>query len=201
MFHLVPSPSGPTVGGGQPVAVEQFERHGFVHCCFREQITEIATWWFDAGVETVALEIDPACLTAELRFEASPTRWYPHIYGPIDGDAVVDQHLLRRSGAGVTSLPPALAWPTPAYHLVARRHGGMAEITWCDGALGGDAAWADAARDAVASGQLVELLGGVAVAATLATPYESFSLLVHLADELVRYDGDGFFDPQEETPR
>lgn len=196
IFHLLTADAwartalaGPVDG---PVAVDQFERHGFVHLCFREQLVEIASWWFDAGDELVALEVDPSVLTAELRLEASPSRWYPHLYGPIDGAAVVGRHVVPRSVDGGAELPPALRQPPPGFQVVAAGDGHRA-VQWRAGELTGDEAWIASAGAAVAEGRPVELIGGVLAPATLATAYESFALLESLVDGIVRYDGDGFF--------
>lgn len=192
IYHLVSAARWEQERGGPRIDVAQFERHGFVHCCFREQIVEIASWWFDPADPSVAIELDPARITAEVRNEPSPTRWYPHVYGPLDASAVIAAHAVPRDAHGAASLPAALASPPPAYRLVARRGGAHAVVRWQDGTLTGDAAWIDDAARAIAEARPVELIGGVVVPATLATPYESFSLLVELSDALVRYDGDGF---------
>ena len=190
IFHVVRAADAPTL------AKDQFERHGFVHCCFREQLGEIATWWFDAGDDLVALELDPARLTAELRLEPSPTRWYPHLYGPIDADAVVTTHDVP---AGATrSLPAALTDPPPGYRLSGRIDGDAAAcVHWrADGTLDGNPTWIERAQAAVSGGLTVELLGGIVVPATLDRPYESFATLASVTDDaspIVRYDGDGFF--------
>jgi uncharacterized protein (DUF952 family) len=185
--------AAPTGDATDDVAADQFERHGFVHCCFREQIAEIATWWFDADQELVAIELDPAGLRHELRLERSPSRWYPHLYGPIDAQAVVATHRLPRSIDGTTELSGNLREPRPGYQLVGRMGGRDATVRWRGGTLDGDADWVGAAHAAVAEGRTVELIGGIVVPATLDAAYESFVLLETLADDLLRYDGDGFF--------
>ncbi len=182
---------------GRPLARDQFERHGFVHCCFREQLQEIATWWFHEEDELFSLELDPAALTAELRLEPSPSRWYPHVYGPLDARAVIAVHELARSSSGVVELPPALATP-PAGFQVSGRLEGDAESTervvrWREGRLFGDAAWIATARSAIEAGQRVPLVGGISAPPDLRHPYESFALLDVVAAEVIRYDGDGFF--------
>lgn len=188
--------AAPAGGPARPVAVEQFERHGFVHCCFREQLTEIATWWFDPAEELVALKIDPARLRAELRFEPTFLRSYPHIYGPIDAEAVMSADFVPRTADGVALLPPSLSQPPPGFALTGRLEADGPEVVvrWRPGIIDGDAAWAAAAQRVIDTGRLVPLVGGVCVAADLHRAYESFALLVEVAYEIVRYDGDGFFE-------
>lgn len=178
-----------------PVAVEQFERHGFVHCCFREQLTEIATWWFDAGEALVALEIDAGRVGSTLRLERSPSRWYPHVYGPIPADTVVEAHRVPRSADGTAELPPVLRQPPPRFQLRGRLEPAGPEVVvrWAPNRLEGDERWVASARAAVQAGRLVPVVGGVVVPATLARAYDSFALLDELAAELLGYEGDGFF--------
>lgn len=200
IFHLVlaraweaTAPAGAPEG---PVAVEQFERHGFVHCCFREQLTEIASWWFDPADDLVAVKIDPSELSSELRIEPSPSRWHPHVYGPIDARAVVGMDRVPRDGDGEAELPPALRHPPPGFCVTGRLASGPPEaaVRWRPGILEGDTDWIAAAHRAIDTGRLVPLVGGICVAADLHRAYETFALLAAVASEIVRYDGDGFFE-------
>jgi uncharacterized protein (DUF952 family) len=197
VFHLVTA-ADPAARLDSPILAEdQFQRHGFVHCCFREQLTEIASWWFDADDDLVALELDPSRLTHELRLEPSPTRWYPHLYGPIDLDAVVAIHdLPADAGVDRTALPPSLAAPPPGYQLTGAVDGQSSTVRWwLPGRIEGDERWTDEAKAAIAGGLTVELFGGIVVPATLERAHESFALLASVADggRIDRYDGDGFF--------
>lgn len=97
---------------------------GFIHCTAgAEKLVEIANTYFaDLRDELFALEIDPARLTAPLRFEppiapahtaASPAQQaavehdtlFPHIYGPLDRQAIVNCIALRRDPAGLWQMP------------------------------------------------------------------------------------------------
>lgn len=182
---------------GGPLADDQFERHGFVHCCFREQLQEIATWWFDGGDELFALELDPTALTAELRLEPSPSRWYPHVFGPLDATAIVAVHELERASSGEVSLPPALATPPPGFQVSGTLEGDAETVErvvrWREGHLFGDADWIATTRSAIDAGQRVPLIGGISAPPDLLRPYESFALLDVVSAQITRYEGDGFF--------
>src|SRR5437867_11774297 len=112
------------------VAGDQFERHGFVHCCTREQLTEIASWWFADEAPLVALDVDSTVLSRECRYEPSPTRWYPHVYGPIDAAAIVAVHGLEPAAGGGFALPAALAAPPPAFRFTGRLGAPEATVAW-----------------------------------------------------------------------
>ncbi|HUP85827.1 MAG TPA: DUF952 domain-containing protein [Acidimicrobiales bacterium] len=196
VFHLVTAVADrpTTTSSSAGLARDQFERHGFVHCCFREQLVELASWWFDPADALVVVELDPAHLTAELRLEPSPTRWYPHLYGPVDATAVVARHTIP---AGTSrALPSALADPPPGYQLTGRIDGTERTVRWhADGTLDGDRTWIERTRAAIEGGHSVELVGDIVVPATLERAYESFAVLESVTDDrdIVRYDGDGFF--------
>ncbi|HET9444237.1 MAG TPA: DUF952 domain-containing protein [Acidimicrobiales bacterium] len=197
IFHLVGA------GGGSPplddIGVEQLEQHGYVHCCFREQLAEVATWWFDPGTELVALEVDTGRLSGE-RVEPSPRRWYPHVYGLLDAGAVAGRHPVPRTVDGVAGLPGALRRPPPAYRVTGHRGGAPATVRWQAGALDGDPSWVQDALEAVHEARLVELAGPggpygpatVVSPASLDTPYASFCLLAGVSDGITAYEGDGF---------
>jgi len=192
IYHLVDEATWAAERGREALACDQFERHGFVHCCFREQIAEIATWWFDAGLELVALELDPGRLQTELRYERSPSRWYPHLYGPIDAAAVLADHRLDRDTDGASTLPASLlADGPPSFRLHVA--GAAGPLTWRDGRLTGDGDLLARLDAAVAEGRPIELLGGVVVPAGTATPYEAYATVETVCGEIAGYDGDGFF--------
>jgi glutathione S-transferase len=61
------------------------EEEGFVHCSFAGQVEATArAFYADAG-EVVLLQIDPARLASDVIVEDG----FPHVYGPIEVDAVV----------------------------------------------------------------------------------------------------------------
>ena len=71
----------------QPSAYIQ---EGFIHCCTAEQIDYVLTTYFKGVKEIFLLKIDIALLIAELKVEPANGQHFPHIYGPINKNAVVD---------------------------------------------------------------------------------------------------------------
>ncbi|MFL6062041.1 MAG: DUF952 domain-containing protein [Marmoricola sp.] len=71
------------------------EQEGFIHASREDQWRETRRRFYaDVPEELVLLEIDPALLTSELRVEevAEAGDSFPHIYGPLNLDAVVAVH-------------------------------------------------------------------------------------------------------------
>lgn len=68
---------------------------GFIHCSTFSQILETANRWFRGRADLLLLEIDARLITAELKREPplSPAderraERFPHLYGPLNLDAV-----------------------------------------------------------------------------------------------------------------
>jgi uncharacterized protein (DUF952 family) len=61
---------------------------GFIHCSKPEQILDVANRYFPGVGGLVLLWLDPGKLTAELRYEISEGDVYPHVYGPLNLEAV-----------------------------------------------------------------------------------------------------------------
>jgi uncharacterized protein (DUF952 family) len=66
------------------------EEEGFIHCATETQLPGVLDRYYRGLEHTlVLLEIDPARLGAEVRYEPSGGDLFPHIYGPIPIDAVL----------------------------------------------------------------------------------------------------------------
>lgn len=97
-----------------PASLKDF---GFVHCALQASVVAVANDYFGGVAEPVLLlEIDPEQLTSEVRYEAPApiagggtahlvdAALFPHIYGPINTQAIVRVGVL-----GVT--PDGYRWP------------------------------------------------------------------------------------------
>jgi glutathione S-transferase len=64
---------------------------GFIHCSFSRQVPQVAGAYYRDVPDLVLLVIDPNRLSAELREEdlAGEGQSFPHIYGPLNLDAVL----------------------------------------------------------------------------------------------------------------
>jgi uncharacterized protein (DUF952 family) len=75
---------------------------GFIHCSTFAQAEATANRIFRGSGDLLVLEVDPAKLTAPLRWERATDVGdeFPHIYGPIDTDAVVGRLTLAETPDG-----------------------------------------------------------------------------------------------------
>ena len=68
---------------------DTLEGEGFIHCSTREQVLRVANAYYRRQDGLILLEIDPARLVPEVRWEASPEgELFPHLYGPLNREAV-----------------------------------------------------------------------------------------------------------------
>jgi uncharacterized protein (DUF952 family) len=67
---------------------ESLADSGFIHCSLPSQALDVANRYFPGRKDLLLLWIDPGKLTAEVRWESSDSEIFPHVYGPIELNAV-----------------------------------------------------------------------------------------------------------------
>ncbi len=69
---------------------------GFIHCCLDTQLQGVIDRYYADLTGQVLLELDPSQLQSECRYEntVGGTEEFPHIYGPINVDAIVSTRKL-----------------------------------------------------------------------------------------------------------
>jgi glutathione S-transferase len=80
---------------------------GFVHCGFEEQVARVANSLFRGVPRLVVLRIAIDRLNTEVRYENLQGRnqVFPHIYGPLNLDAVVAVMPLPPGADGIFTFP------------------------------------------------------------------------------------------------
>lgn len=72
---------------------------GFIHASERSQVAGVLGRYYKNVPDLLLLHIDTDRLTSELRYEvATNSELFPHIYGPIDREAVVEIEKLTDTG-------------------------------------------------------------------------------------------------------
>jgi uncharacterized protein (DUF952 family) len=92
-------------------AADSLAGEGFIHCSTTGQILRTAEAFFAGQHGLVLLVIEPARLSSELHWEPGvdlATELFPHIYGPINLDAVVDTPEFEPGPDGKFHLPRSL---------------------------------------------------------------------------------------------
>ena len=96
---------------------ESLTTEGFIHCSTLAQVLPVANNFYKGQSGLMLLEIEPTLLSAKLKWEppsggAPPPGvpvgdQFPHIYGPINLDAVVRVVELITNSAGAFELSPS----------------------------------------------------------------------------------------------
>lgn len=96
---------------------DSLSTEGFIHCSKPSQIVDVANSFYHGQHGLVLLVIDPGKLEAELKWEppaepepahARASDLFPHIYGPLNLDAVVRVVTFEPDANGIFTLPESL---------------------------------------------------------------------------------------------
>ena len=79
---------------------ESLGREGFIHCSPPELVLQVANRFYRGNREMVILWIDPEKISSEIRWEPADDSLFPHIYGPINLEAVVGEADLELDEGG-----------------------------------------------------------------------------------------------------
>ena len=89
IYHIVLPEVWGAFDGGQ-YAAESLTTEGFIHCSFQGQLEAVLRRYYSGRDEVEILEIDTTKLKSKLVIEPSTGgEDYPHIYGPINRDAIL----------------------------------------------------------------------------------------------------------------
>lgn len=115
IYHLVVEPELHAQTEGALYHPANLAHDGFVHCSNEASVLPVANDYYPEVAETLlVLEIDPAKLTSEVRYEAAAPipgggtshlegePQFPHVYGPLDVAAIAGVGVLGRSADGYT---------------------------------------------------------------------------------------------------
>jgi uncharacterized protein (DUF952 family) len=91
---------------------DSLETEGFIHCSTIHQVVRTANRFYAGQTDLVLLVIDANRLDAELIYEESePGERFPHLYGPLDLDAVSQSLPFQADPSGLFALPDDLNQP------------------------------------------------------------------------------------------
>ena len=118
ILHLLSRDSWVAAQAHGQLIAQSVATEGFAHCSTEHQMVDVANKYYSGANNMVLLNIDPARLTSKLIFEppahidGSPALphepMFPHIYGPINLDAVIEVIDFPCDSNGYFSAPPQL---------------------------------------------------------------------------------------------
>jgi uncharacterized protein len=108
IFHLTTAAELASAQAGGVLAPASLDSQGFAHASYRHQLVTVANAVFADRAELVVLELDPGRLSAPVRAEppdpemppVNTDSLFPHVYGPLELDAAVGRHVMRRGPDG-----------------------------------------------------------------------------------------------------
>lgn len=90
IYHITPRHAWQAAQSAGAYTDSSLAQAGFIHCSTEEQVFATGLRHFSGQTGLVLLEIDPARLASEIRYEeGQPGQMFPHVYGPINPDAVI----------------------------------------------------------------------------------------------------------------
>lgn len=107
IYHLSPADYWRGLDPAASYLPGDFEHDGFIHCTRGlDLLLQVAnTFYRDAPCEFLLLVIEKSRVSAEIKYEGG----FPHIYGPLNRDAIVAVHTMGRYTDGCFELPIAIA--------------------------------------------------------------------------------------------
>lgn len=110
IYHLLPRARWERQPPDELYSAASLADEGFIHCTAeRDWLLRVANHFYrDEPGEWVALVIDEARVSSEIRWEMADGHRFPHIYGPLNLDAIIHSVSLPRGEDGEFLLP--LGW-------------------------------------------------------------------------------------------
>lgn len=110
ILHITTEKAWQTAVAAGKYRADSLESEGFIHCSTVEQVLLPANQMYAGQTDLILLTIDPAKLDAKLVYEDcyESGQTFPHIYGPLNLDAVTGFIEFPPNPDGTFSLPAGL---------------------------------------------------------------------------------------------
>jgi len=101
IYHLVSQADFEQQPADQPYSPASLASEGFIHLTAEpRRVVWIANAFYRSAPDLIALQIDESRLTAPLRSEQTPDGLFPHLYGPLNRNAIVGIRPMVRDESG-----------------------------------------------------------------------------------------------------
>jgi uncharacterized protein (DUF952 family) len=110
IFHITTLDTWEQAVLGGSYRAESLEAEGFIHLSTAEQVEGTANLYYQGQSGLVLLVVDPERLHSELRHDppagtGARSGLFPHLYGPLNVDAVVKTVALEPDASGRFTIP------------------------------------------------------------------------------------------------
>jgi len=107
LYHIASQADWARARAEGEYSADSLETQGFIHCSTRAQVLDVANALFRGRSDLVLLLIDERRLRAPVRYEnlEGGARLFPHLYGPLNLDAVVRALPFQPDSEGGFRLP------------------------------------------------------------------------------------------------
>jgi uncharacterized protein (DUF952 family) len=110
-YHATPKGYFQSLDPTKPYVPADYQKDGFIHTTEgREAVSIVLTTFYKASREPwVVLYIDQDRVTSPVRYD-DPAEVFPHIYGPLNRDAILGVEDIDRAPDGTFLKPPDRRW-------------------------------------------------------------------------------------------
>jgi uncharacterized protein (DUF952 family) len=113
IFHIALKADWEKAKVAHEYRVESLQKEGYIHCSTKSQVLPVANAFFKGTPGLLLLEIDPKKLKSKLKYEDAQPKiagfkdeeQFPHVYGPINEDAVIEVKDFTPNAAGFFQFP------------------------------------------------------------------------------------------------
>lgn len=111
IYHMIPDEVWQAQPADRPYISDTLETEGFTHCTGTPALLTTVANRFYRSVPGpfLLLCIDENKVQCEVKWEPADGHLFPHIYGPLNRDAIVEVIDFPRTPDGLFLLPPMLA--------------------------------------------------------------------------------------------
>jgi len=89
-YHLIGEQEWISAKAGAHYAPESLSKEGFIHFSLKSQLEGVVERFYSQRTDLLVLVIDRNKLRAPVRFERAHGEEFPHLYGPLNLDAVIE---------------------------------------------------------------------------------------------------------------
>lgn len=96
LYHLIGEKDWAGLKGQANYSPESLSKEGFIHLSLLRQIPGVVERFYSTRRDLMVMLIDRKKLQSPVRFESADNDQFPHLYGPLNLDAVIEVQPLHK---------------------------------------------------------------------------------------------------------